>query len=90
MRHNVIRGKSDGGHLGFMQIRPLVLKNFCPPRKNITKYIAKFHEFIPMCTQEPKRLCPWTIRPSPLSESVCSELLYVELIQQTKERETIK
>ena len=63
MRHNVISGKSDGGHLGFMQIRPLVLKDFCPPPKNITKYIlrspcAKFHEFIPKCTPGPKI---WTV-----------------------------
>ena len=71
MRHNVKSGKSDGGHLGFMQVRPLVLKDFCPPPKNITKYIlkspcAKFHEFIPKCTPGPKI---WTV-------SIDLQLLY--------------
>ena len=52
MTHNVIIGKSYGGHLEFMQIWPLMKEGFCPPSKNITKFIirspcAKLCGFIP-------------------------------------------
>ena len=46
-----------------MQIRPPVLKDFCPIPKNITKDIlrspfAKFHGCIPKCTPGPQI---WTV-----------------------------
>ena len=61
MRHNVISGKSDGAILDLCKLG--LLKDFCPPPKNITKYIlrsplAKFHEFIPKCTPGPNI---WTV-----------------------------
>ena len=55
MGHNVIIGKSYGGHFEFMQIKPLMKEGFWSPPNNITKCIigspcAKFREFILKCT----------------------------------------
>ena len=48
---------------GILETRPLVLRDFWPLQKNITKDIlrtpcAKFHECIPKCTPGPKI---WTV-----------------------------